>query len=136
MKTLKAIVILTSLLICLYACKKDSNPTPGAVAGRWNIVSVSTPQVSYTGKPGDYYEFAPNGTLTIKEGTALATLNYTVNYMYGDSTINLTFPGDPQALPEWGRITTFTSHSLVIDGPYPAGPGGNITVGNSISLSR
>jgi hypothetical protein len=132
MKTVKAFLILTSLLFCLYACKKDNNP--GSVVGKWNIVSVETGGVSHAGQPGDYYEFNANGTLDIKGGTIINILNYTMSA--ADSTIDLTFPGNPQALPEFGRITTFNAHSLVINGPYPITPGGNIDAGNSISLSR
>jgi len=133
MKPLRAFLILTGLLFCLYACKKDSNANPAPIVGKWNVVSIETRGVSHAGQPGDYYEFTANGALYIKGGTATATLNYT---MSADSTITLTFPSNPDALAEWGRITTFTAHSLVINGPYPVSPGGPITEGSAISLSR
>ena len=132
MKTQKAFLTLTSLLFCLYACKKD-NTNPDSIVGKWNIASVATGGVSHAGQPGDYYEFKANGTLDIKGGTIIYILNYTT---FADSTIDLTFRGNPEALPEFGHITTFTAHSLVINGPYPITPGGTIDVGNSISLSR
>jgi hypothetical protein len=132
MKTIRAFLILTGLLFCLYACKKDSNTNPGSIIGKWNVVSIETSGVSHAGQPGDYYQFTANGALYIKGGNSTATLNYTI----ADSTITLTFPSIPDALAEWGRITTFTAHSLVINGPYPVSPGGPITEGSSISLSR
>jgi hypothetical protein len=132
MKTQRTFLILSSLLFCLYTCKKDTT-NPGSIVGKWNVVSITNYGVSHAGQPGDYYEFTSNGTLDIKGGSLITLLTYTT---YPDSTIDLTFQGDPQALSEWGRITTFTAHSLVIDGPYPISPGGANTVGNSISLSR
>jgi hypothetical protein len=136
MKTRSAFLILTALLFCLYACKKDGKTNPGSIVGKWNIVSLSTYGVNYTGQPGDYYDFTADGTLHTKEGTGLSTYNYTFTKMPGDSTITMTIPGNTEALPLWGRITTFTAHSLIINGPYPVSPGGSITVGNSIILSR
>ena len=138
MKNLKAFLILTGLLFCLYACKKNSNTNPGSIVGKWNIVSVASiegddePVTTYTGQPGDYYEFTANGALYTKEGTAISTCNYTM----ADSSITLTFPGNPDAIAEWGRVTTFTAHSLVINGPYPVSPGGAITAGSLVTLSR
>jgi hypothetical protein len=133
MKTLKAFLILSSLLFSLYACKKQSKTTPDPVAGKWNIVRVLTNGVNYTGQPGDYFDFTANGILDTKKGTSLGTLNYTTDT---DSSITITFPGNTGALAERGRITTSTAHSLVIDGFYPVSPGGPNTQGNSITLSR
>jgi hypothetical protein len=142
MKTLKAFLILTTLLLCLYACKKPGavNPVnPGSVVGKWNIVSVASSTgvgannhvVNYAGQPGDYFEFASNGTLYTKEGTVLDTLNYTMD---ADTSIILKTPGNTSGIPQPGRITTFTAHSLVIYGPYSFTYGG--TFGNTTSLSR
>jgi hypothetical protein len=139
MKTLKAFLILTTLLFCLYACKKGSNPKPGSIAGRWNIVSVATDTgvgvnnhvVNYAGQPGDYYEFTTNGILYTREGTASDTLVYT---MVGDTSIFIKTPGNTAGIPQPGRITTFTAHNLVIYGPYLSTYGG--TFGSTVSLSR
>jgi len=133
MKLQKAFLFLTSLMFCLSACKKDSNVVAGPVVGKWNIVSVSNPAVNYTGQPGDYYYFKSDGTLYIKEGNSIGSFTYT---MAVDSTIIINFPADLQELSEWGRIKTLTAHSLAIDGLYPVSPGGAITIGSSINLSR
>jgi hypothetical protein len=138
MKTLKAFLILTSLLFCLYACKKDGN-TPGSVAGRWNIVSDSTyvgvgfnnHEVTYTGQSGDYYEFMTNGILYTKEGAALDTLRYTLN---SDTSITIQTLATTNGIPQPARLTTFTVHRLVIYGPYALTPGG--IFGSTVSLSR
>lgn len=139
MKTLKAFLILTGLLFCLYACKKPAAVNPDSVVGRWNIVSVASSTgvgannqvVNYAGQPGDYYEFTSNGILYTREGTVLNTLNYTID---ADTSIIIKAPGNTNGIPQPGRITTFTAHSLVIYGPYLFTPGG--TFGNTTSLSR
>ncbi len=131
---MKAVYLLIiGLLFCLYACKKDNNTNPGSIVGKWNIVNVATRGVNYTGQPGDFYSFTADGILHIKEGTGLSTYNYTTP---GDSSITLTISGNADALPEFGRIITFTAHSLIISGPYPITPGGLNTAASSISLSR
>jgi hypothetical protein len=138
MKTVKVFLILTGLLFCLYACKKDGN-TPGSIAGRWNIVSdssytgvgINNHEVTYIGQYGDYYEFTTNGILYTKEGAALDTLRYT---LAGDSLITIQSLAITNGIPQPGRIRTFTAHSLVIYGPYLLTPGG--IFGSTVSLSR
>jgi hypothetical protein len=134
MKTKKAVLILTGLLFCLDACKKVDNITdPGSIVGRWNVVNIETSSVNHAGQPGDYFLFTSDGALTTKEGAILDTWSY---IMTTDSTITIIPPASSYALSEFGRITTFTAHSLVINGPYPITPGGPIDEGSSISLSR
>ena len=132
-------IIFGCLILCLYACKKGRNPTPGSVVGRWNIASVASftgvgvnnHMVNYAGQPGDYYEFTTNGILYTREGTARDTLDYNV---VGDTSIIIKTPRNTGGIPQPGRITTFTAHSLAIYGPYLATYGG--TFGNTVSLSR
>ena len=133
MKHLKAFLFFFSLMFYLPACKKDGNLTTGPVVGKWNIVNISNPTLNYSGQPGDYYEFASDGTLQTKEGNSMGTFTYS---MAADSTIIINLPANLNALSEWGRIKTLTTHTLKIDGLYPVGPGGAITTGSSISLSR
>jgi hypothetical protein len=133
MKTVSTFLILTALLFCLYACKKDANTNPASIVGKWNIVNVSTRSVNYTGQPGDYYDFTANGTLYTKKETSLDTFSYT---MRGDTAIVMNYAGNTNALPLWGGITTFTAHSLIFSGPYPISPGDINEFGSSINLSR
>jgi len=133
MKTLRSFFILTATLCCLYACKKDANTSSNPLAGKWNIVSVSTDGKKYTGQPGDYFDFTASGALDIKQGASVGAVHYSIAE---DTVLTLNFPANADALPEWGNITTLTAHSLQIDGLYPVSPGGQITVGNSIILSR
>ena len=138
MKTLKTFFILTVLLFCLYACKKDGN-APGSIVGRWNIASDSSyvgvglnnHEVTYNGQPGDYYELAANGILYTKEGAVLDTLEYT---LHADTSITIQTLGNTNGIPQPGRITAFTAHTLVIYGPYLLTPGG--IFGRTLTLSR
>jgi hypothetical protein len=135
MKTLKAFLILTILLFGFYACKKtdNTNPGTGSVVGRWNVVNVETGGVNHAGQAGDYFEFTANGALYTKEGKALDTFTYA---MRADTAIVMTPPPITQGLSLFGSITTFTAHSLIINGPYPISPGGPIDIESSIVLSR
>jgi hypothetical protein len=141
MKTTHFLVIIASLALCLYACKKDGNNTnPSSIAGKWNIVSDSTYSgvglgnhpVNYVGQPGDYFDFTTNGTVYTKEGTILDTLTYRI---VSDKTIVISpFSIILNGVPETSYITTFTARSLVINAPRVLTPGG--VFGRKISLSR
>jgi len=133
MRKLKAFLTLTVMIFCMYACKKAGSTAPGSVVGKWNIVNVTTRGQSYMGQPGDYFNFTADGNLYTKEGAKLDTFTYT---MRADSAIVMTPPAYTNALSEFGSITTFTANSLQINGPYPITPGGLITGGSSIVLSR
>jgi hypothetical protein len=132
MKAKSTILILTTLLFGLYACKKSNDTNPGSVVGKWNVVNIETGGVNHPGQAGDYFLFGSDGSIEIKGSTALESFSYAVT----DSTITFTPPAGEQVLSEFGRVKTFNAHSLVIDGPYPITLLGPIDIGNSIVLSR
>ena len=56
---------LLGMLGCLACTKDNSNTPPNLVLlqHKWEVVSIHGEALLYTGKPGDYFNFVPNGTL-------------------------------------------------------------------------
>jgi len=154
------LLIAAGLMLCLFACKKDANNTgagsrntsnqlstqttalvnPSSIIGNWNIVTDSTfagagitnHPVDYAGQAGDYFDINANGHIYTKEGTVSDTLSYSI---ISDTTIVISpFGITLNGVPETSHIITFTAHSLVINAPEIATPGG--IFGRKVSLSR
>ena len=129
-------VVVTGLLVCLFSCQKTiigldcctANIPMGAIVGNWGIVGDTVNRgvntgvpVIYTGKPGDYFDFRPDGHVYIKEGATLDTLIYSVV-----SNDQIIFPSFVfLSSNDTCKITVFTANKLVIASPInplPAGP--------------
>jgi hypothetical protein len=139
MKINYSLLIISGLLLSLYACKKD-NYVPGSITGRWVVVSDSTfvgvginnHPVDYRGQPGDYFDFRTDGKVYTKEGAALDTMAYD---LVSDTSIIIgSFGITLNGVPETSHITIFTADRLIIRAPVIATPGG--VFGRTISLSR
>ena len=138
MKTKHILLITASLMLCLYACKKDGSQP--SLIGKWNIVSDSTyvgaglsnHQVDYMGQPGDYFDFTSNGTVYTKEGSILDTLSY--NLVSNTEIVIGAFGLIANGVPAISHITNFTSYTINIASPVDLTPGG--IFGRKIRLSR
>jgi hypothetical protein len=160
MTTKYSLSIAAGLLLCLFACKKDANKmglsstntstqlltqtsvivNPASIIGNWNIVTDSTfagagitnHPVDYAGQAGDYFNISANGHIYTKEGAVLDTLSYS---NVSDTTIIISpFGITLNGVPETSHIIAFTAHSLIINAPEIATPGG--IFGRKVSLSR
>ena len=88
--------------------------------------------MDYAGQAGDYFNISANGHIYTKEGAVLDTLSYS---NVSDTTIIISpFGITLNGVPETSHIITFTAHSLVIQAPEIATPGG--IFGRKVSLSR
>jgi hypothetical protein len=160
MKAKYSLLIIAGLVLCFFACKKDANNigvgsgsasnqlstqtsalvNPTSIVGNWNIVTDSTfagagitnHAVDYAGQAGDYFNISANGHIYTKEGSVLDTLSYG---NVSDTTIIISpFGITLNGVPETSHIITFTAHSLIINAPEIATPGG--IFGRKVSLSR
>ena len=145
MKTKYAFLIVSGLLLCLYACKKPGcDPAMmgrAAIAGNWNIVVDTTSGGAgsanafaiYTGKPGDYFDVRDNGFIYSKEGATLDTASY---QLLSDSTITIQsfFYFTNTAMLPTCDIKSIGANSIRIYLPWIFSPGG--AFGRSIVLSR
>jgi len=142
MKIRSCVYCLAGIMFLFCACKKVDGVGNGkaAILGKWNIVSdsshvgigISNTAVSYTGKPGDYFDFRNNGMIYTKEGSTLDTLNYT---FISDTEIEIPqFDAILNGQVQTSTITNFTTHSLNIAAPRIITPGG--IFGRSVRLSR
>jgi len=156
MKTRVLIFISAVAMLCFNACSKVSDvhshimqltpamdslmKTQNLLAGKWNVVTdtvyagVNTggnPAV-YVGQPGDYFDFATDGHVYIKEGATLDTLTF---QLVSGTQINIvSFTAMFKNQIETCLISPITSHSTGIISPLlplPAGPQQRI-----VSLSR
>ena len=109
----------------LAGCKKDNNGNAVVLAGKWNLVTDYTANHlaqmnTYTGIPGDYFDFRSNGKCYVKEGSQYDTLSYAITsdtsmaiqpFAYGNSAYYS------------GHTTPLTAHAATITsaGPYPPG---------------
>jgi hypothetical protein len=141
MKAPYSLITIATLIICLYACKKDGNNiNSSSIVGKWSIVSDSTfagvgssnHPVNYAGAPGDYFDFRTDGNVYTKEGAVLDTLSYKL--VSNTTIIIASFGVTLNGVPETSSIKVLTSHNLTIDAPVLLTPGGEF--GRKVSLSR
>jgi hypothetical protein len=122
----KILMIAALFFILLAGCKKDN--TMGAaptIVSKWNLVTDYTANHlaqtnTYTGVPGDYFDFRPNGKCYIKEGSQYDTLTYAIT---SDSTMTIRPFGYNNAVYYSSRAVPLTPHAATItnSGPYPPG---------------
>jgi len=141
MKAKCSLLIIASLLLCFYACKKNLDGiNPVSIIGKWSIITDSTyagvgssnHPVQYEGQVGDYFDINANGHIYTKEGAVLDTLSY--NNVSDTTIVISTFGIIINGVPEKSYIIAFTAHSLIINAPNIATPGG--VFGRKISLRR
>jgi hypothetical protein len=141
MKVTYSLITIATLIICLYACKKDGNNTnTSSIIGKWSVVSDSTfsgvgsgnHAANYNGQAGDYFDFRTDGNVYTKEGTVLDTLSYKL--VSNTAVIIASFGLTLNGVPETSQIKTLTSHNLIIDAPVIIIPGGEF--GRKVSLSK
>ena len=116
-------LILLSLL--LSACTKSGS---SSIAGKWDIVSdsiiISGGDISYTiyrGASGDYFVFAPNDILYIKEGSSYDTMSYKLT---GNNKMNLLNTGaSVNATPETGTYVITGNEARIVITPNFLSPG-------------
>jgi len=127
MKKIITLLLVTAIGFSIASCHKGSgNPAPGTLNSNWQLVNDSTiyyscglcavvtsANTNYVGRYGDYYNFNVNGTLYIKEGTALDTATYTLK----QDTLQLTFSGYNGVQTKNGGaltyiVSNFTAHTL------------------------
>jgi hypothetical protein len=123
---LKNLFITVFVFTLLAGCKKDNarNAAPALVA-KWNLVTDYTANHlaqmnTYTGVPGDYFDFRSNGKCYIKEGSQYDTLSYAIT---SDTTMTIQPFGFSNAAYYSGRTAPLTVHTATITsaGPYPPG---------------
>jgi hypothetical protein len=122
----KNLLIAVFVIPLLVACKKDNNKTtmPG-LAAKWNLVTDYTAnhlaQINtYTGVPGDYFDFRSNGKCYVKEGGHYDTLLYAIT---SDTTITIKPFAFNNAAYYSSQSNPLTLHAAIITsaGPYPPG---------------
>jgi hypothetical protein len=118
------------------SCKK----TGTSISGKWHIltdsqyvgVGLGNHVQVYHGNPLDYFDFGPNGHLSVSENGVQSTLAYTVypNSKIVISSFGITLNG----IPDTSRITGLSSHAVEITSSFFPTPGG--TFGRMVVLFR
>lgn len=130
-----------ALIFVITSCKKELQSNSVSISGKWNVlndssfagVGLGNHAVNYSGQPGDFFDFKPDGYLYIKEGSNTNKLSYTVT---SDTTVVIdSFGGVTiDGVSNTSFITNLTAHSVTIIAPFLATPGG--IFGRRVSLAR
>ena len=126
MKTKSTVLIITGLLFCLYACKKDNGPT--SIVGKWSIIKTVYYQAHDTTVNGiatDYYNFGADGSLVIHDHPDSLSGIYSLK---GINSVGITIYivdghglGVATPQPIW-TISNLTASSVTLTSPpYPSG---------------
>jgi hypothetical protein len=113
------------LITLLSACTKSGSST---ITGKWNVVSdsviISGGTVSYNiynGISGDYFVFAPNNILYIKEASLYDTMSYR---LISDNKMNLVHSGvSINDIPETGTYVITNNTARIFVTPNLLNPG-------------
>lgn len=132
--TRNGLILFIAVSIVAFSCGK-SPTTQSSIAGKWNVISDSLyvgvgldNRLSvYSGKPGDFFDFAAGGSIQMNEGIVLAISTFTFNK---DSVFIYNFNG---TLPGKGRFFP-SSDTLAITTGYFYTPGG--AIGRTVHLAR
>lgn len=131
------IILITLISLELVSCKKEAAVS---IMGTWNLVSdavtsgigLNVKTYSYTGVPGDYFDFRTDGKLYIKEGFNSDTLNYT---LLPDNKITISsFGWVINGVPVESDIVMLTANHVSIHVPNISNPGG--VYERTVSLDR
>lgn len=131
---LHSLFITVALLILGSSCNKN-NYIPLSILGKWNIkidsyyvgVGVSNHEVSYVGRPGDYFNFRSDGQVYIMENSISDTLKYTS----GSDSIFIQNFGSGEGK---GKFQSALTKNLVISSGIFMTPGG--TFARTVYLTR
>jgi hypothetical protein len=123
---LKNLVTVRFVFLFLMGCEKENNENGTLTfAAKWNLVTDYTAnhtgQINtYTGVPGNYFDFRPDGKCYTKEGSLYDTLSYAIT---SDTTMNIKPFGFSNAAFYSGKANPLTLHAATITntGPYPPG---------------
>ena len=113
------------LIALLSACTKSGS---SSIAGKWNIISDSTiisgSDISYDiyrGTSSDYFVFAPNDILYIKEASLYDTMSYK---LMGDNKMSLLHTGASiNAISETGTYIITGNEAKIVVTPNFLSPG-------------
>src|SRR6185312_13691137 len=130
MKRHKLFFVLFALGLLTH-CKKDKpTVTPATLVAKWNLVTDYTSNHlaetnTYTGVPGDYFDFRADGKCYVKEGGHYDTLSYALK---NDTTITISPFAYNNAAYFSGKVKPLTIHAATLTsaGPYPPGGIGEI----------
>lgn len=133
---LNSLLVIAVLSIFNLSCNKN-NDTPTSIYGRWNIQidssfvgeGATNHEVIYSGKPGDYFIFNPDGHVYTKENSMLDTFTYTLS---SDSILIKNFSSGYEGKCLFQSPST---HNIVISSGYFSFFGGGI-FGRTIYLYR
>lgn len=128
------LMILTVASIFACSCRKGATPQ-SPIVGRWSVVSdsvyagvgLNNHLNVYSGKPGDFFDFARDGSIQMNEGIVLQISTYTFNK---DSVIIYEFD---EGLQGKGKLSP-AADTLTITTGYSYTPGG--AIGRTVHLSR
>lgn len=134
---LNPLFLIVVFLIFLSSCKKSSPFTLDSIIGKWNIQRDSTSvgvgsgyhRVIYSGQPGDYFNFTPDGHIYSMENSILDTFSYTIS----SGSIMIPDFGYGGGVGK-GRFQSSSDRSLTISSGYIITPGG--IFGRTVSLKR
>jgi hypothetical protein len=130
-------------MFCFLSCKKDTSSTQKgtfSITGKWSIITDSSfagvgsenHLVNYTGQEGDYFDFAADGKLYVKENNIINTYNYTLT---SPATLIIdSFGITINGVPNTSVITYETPHTIILYTPFIMTPGG--TFGRKVHLTR
>lgn len=123
------VVLLIAAIIC--SCQKSGVNPANPLLGKWNVkidsldygIGPVQQTKTYTGVPGDYFDFRNDNKLYIKEGNQLDTFNYKV---ISASKLQVVPLSAPNSIPLNLFIDTLTTSSASINFfPSLVNPGGN-----------
>ena len=127
---MKSPFIYSVLILALMSCTKNTASGPNIlhsipvtlITGNWSLVYDSTYSgvgtqnhaAVYTGQPGDYFNFSPDGHVYMKEGNIMDTLKY--NQLTASTIIIDSFGMAVNGVPETSNITyqTMLDNSVTI----------------------
>ena len=124
MKSFILLMVIAAFCV-LAACKKNKGVEPATLVAKWTLVSDYTANHiaqmnTYTGVPGDYFDFRVDGKCYVKEGGQYDTLSYAVT---SDSTLNIKPFGYSNAAYYSSKANPITMHTATITNAGPYVPG-------------
>jgi hypothetical protein len=124
MKSCNLLMMIPAFCV-LAACKKNNGVEPATLVAKWTLVSDYTANHlaqtnTYTGVPGDYFDFRMDGKCYTKEGSQYDTLSYTIT---SDSTLNIKPFGYSNAAYYSSQANPLTLHAATITSAGPYVPG-------------
>ncbi len=124
MKSFNLLMVIAAFCV-LTACKKDNKVEPVTLVAKWALVSDYTANHlaqmnTYTGVPGDYFDFRTDGKCYVREGSQYDTLSYSIT---SDTSLNMQSFGYGNSGYYSSKANPLTVHAATITsgGPYVPG---------------